>query len=64
MDCCQSLLTATASREGSRSIVMLFAVASEAGQTRELGIRFKRDAKESGLGHLLRADGQVRCQAF
>lgn len=36
MDCCQSLLTATASREGSRSIVMLFAVASEAGQTREL----------------------------
>lgn len=28
------------------------------------GIRFKRDAKESGLGHLLRADGQVRCQAF
>lgn len=50
----------TAGRDENRSIVM-FTAASEAERTRELECSSSAMLK-SGLGHVLRADGQVRRQ--
>ena len=58
--CCQSLLRLTAGRDENRSIVM-FTAASEAERTRELECSSSAMLK-GVLDHVLRADGQVRCQ--